>query len=100
MYDELNKLYLEYDFKYDTIGRYIRVYSNRDTWYIINKEYKSHEKIKLYHANNYGGAGIHKQKKNFSNLSQVFNYISNHDNRELLKKDKVQRIAEKLKILY
>ena len=100
MYDELNNLCLKYDFKYDTIGCYIRVYSSRDTWYIINKEYKPYEKIKLYHANNYGGAGIHKQKDSFNSLYQIFTYINNHDNRELLKKDKVQRIADKLKILY
>ena len=82
------------------IGKYIRIYSNRDTWYFVNKEYKFYEKIKLLHANNYGGAGTHKQKGEFNNVYQIFSYIDKHDKKELVRHDKVYRIAEKLKVLY
>jgi hypothetical protein len=100
LFEDLNKLCNKYDFTYDTIGNYVRIFSKRDTWYFVNKDYKSFEAIKLYHANHYGGAGIHKQKSEFNNLYQIFEYISRHDKKELMKRDKVFRIAEKLKILY
>ena len=100
MIKELNNLCLQYEFKHDEIGKYYRIFSKRDTWFIINKDYHSCEKIKLFHANNYGGAGLHRQKKEFNNLNQIFDYIDKHDRKELTKKDKVYRIAEKLKTLY
>jgi hypothetical protein len=100
MTEELNELCKKYGFLYDIIGWYIRVYSKRDTWYFFNKDYKIYEKIKLLHANSYGGAGTHRQRGEFNNIYEVFNYIDNHDKREIMKQDKVCRIAEKLKIIY
>ena len=102
MIQTLNELCVKYSFKYDIIGNYIRIFSMRDTWYIINKHYSPYEKIKLLHANNYGGAGTHKQKKknDFNNIYQIFTYIDKHDKKELMRHDKVCRIAEKLKMLY
>jgi hypothetical protein len=100
MLEELNKLCIKYGFRCDVIGRYIRVFSIRDTWYFINKDYKPYENIKLLHANNYGSAGTHRQKGEFRNINEVFDYINKHDKKEFTKRDKVCRIAEKLKIIY
>jgi hypothetical protein len=100
MLEKINKLCTQYNFRYDIIDQYIRIYSNRDTWYFIDKDYRPYEKIKLLHANNSRGAGTHQQKGEFRDLNEIFRYIDKHDKRELLKRDKVCRIAEKLKILY
>lgn len=100
MIEELNQLCKKYNFRYDEIGKYIRVFSKRDTWYFVNRDYRPYELIKLLHANNYGGAGIHAQKGGFNNLQQIFAYVDKHDKKELLRRDKTIRIAEKLKIIY
>lgn len=99
MNEVLDNLCLKYGFRYDIIGQYARIFSSRDTWYFVNREYKLYENIKLLHSNNYYGAGTHKQKGEFKIIDDIFKYISKHDKKELLRYDKVCRISEKLKML-
>jgi U3 small nucleolar RNA-associated protein 14 len=94
MEEKIKQLCCQYGFRYDTINIYIKIISKRDTWFIINREYKSIEDIKLYHGNNYGGAGIHRQKGKYKNIFQIFEYINRHDNKEFKQNNNIWRISK------
>ncbi len=84
MEEKVNRLCQRYGFSCDKIGKYIRVFSKKDAWYLINKNYDWHEKITLWHENNGKKTGIHKQK-DFNKLVYVFLYMKKHDNKNILK---------------
>jgi hypothetical protein len=100
MTEVISNLCKRYGFKFDFIGKYVKIVSKRDTWYFINRQYNTFDNIKLLHQNNYGGSGTHRQNRNFRSLKEVFAYIDGHDRKELTSRDKCSRIFDTLKVLY
>lgn len=87
---ELVKLCDCYGYRFDELGCYIRIISNRDTWYILNINYCGH-KIELKHENTKGKAYMHSHGKH-SSLKDIFKCIYSHDNREMIRNNKTMKL--------
>jgi len=98
---ELESLCLQYGFQFDKIGKYIRIRSKRDTWYVLDMEHEGRS-ILLEHQNSRysGDANFHFQSKH-KNMRNVFKSIKSHDNIYQIghRNNKLTRITNTFKLL-
>jgi len=96
---ELESLCLRYGFQFDKIGKYIRIESKRDTWYVLDMEHYGRS-ILLEHQNRYGDSSFHSHGKH-KNMRNIFKSIDSHENIYLLghRNNKLTRITNTFKLL-
>jgi len=76
--EEIERLCREYNFSWSILGRYIKIKSKRDTYYILDIDYEGRQ-IKLYHQNEQHDSGKHSHGKH-NNLRCTMKSIQSHDN--------------------
>lgn len=69
----------KYNFKWDIIGKYVRIKSKDGEWYFLNSDH-GNKPIKLYHQNKYKKGGWHFQCKK-RDIYSIFRYIKGHDDK-------------------